>query len=79
MAERKFDHGFALDWMRKDLGICLAQADRIGAHLPVTALVDQFYAPPPAPRAWSLGLQFAYRIATRYLILCAHTAGRVSR
>ena len=44
MAERKFDHGFALDWMRKDLGICLAQADRIGAHLPVTALVDQFYA-----------------------------------
>ena len=44
MAERKFDHGFALDWMRKDLGICLAQADHIGAHLPVTALVDQFYA-----------------------------------
>ena len=44
MAERKFDHGFALDWMRKDLGICLAQADRTGAHLPVTALVDQFYA-----------------------------------
>ena len=44
MAERKFDHGFSLDWMRKDLGICLAQADRIGAHLPVTALVDQFYA-----------------------------------
>ena len=44
MAERKFNHGFALDWMRKDLGICLAQADRIGAHLPVTALVDQFYA-----------------------------------
>ncbi|MCQ3807288.1 MAG: NAD(P)-dependent oxidoreductase [Acidimicrobiaceae bacterium] len=44
MADRQFDHGFALDWMRKDLGICLAQADRIGAHLPVTALVDQFYA-----------------------------------
>lgn len=44
MAERKFDHGFALDWMRKDLGICLAQAERIGAYLPVTALVDQFYA-----------------------------------
>ena len=44
MAERSFDHGFALDWMRKDLGICLAQAERIGAYLPVTALVDQFYA-----------------------------------
>lgn len=44
MAERQFDHGFALDWMRKDLGICLAQAERIGAYLPVTALVDQFYA-----------------------------------
>ena len=44
MADRRFDHGFALDWMRKDLGICLAQAERIGAHLPVTALVDQFYA-----------------------------------
>ena len=44
MADRQFDHGFALDWMRKDLGICLAQAERIGAHLPITALVDQFYA-----------------------------------
>ncbi len=44
MADRQFDHGFALDWMHKDLGICLAQAERIGAHLPVTALVDQFYA-----------------------------------
>ena len=44
MAQRSFDHGFALDWMRKDLGICLAQAERIGACLPVTALVDQFYA-----------------------------------
>jgi len=38
-----FDHGFAVDWMRKDLGICLATADEIGAPLPVTALVDQFY------------------------------------
>ena len=44
MAERRFDHGFALDWMRKDLGICLTEADRIGASLPVTALIDQFYA-----------------------------------
>jgi 3-hydroxyisobutyrate dehydrogenase len=39
----KFDFGFAVDWMRKDLGICLAEANRNGAHLPVTALVDQFY------------------------------------
>ena len=38
-----FDFGFAVDWMRKDLGICLKTADEIGASLPVTALVDQFY------------------------------------
>ncbi len=38
-----FDFGFAVDWMRKDLGICLATANEIGASLPVTALVDQFY------------------------------------
>jgi 3-hydroxyisobutyrate dehydrogenase len=38
-----FDFGFAVDWMRKDLGICLDTADEIGARLPVTALVDQFY------------------------------------
>ncbi|MFN3847468.1 MAG: NAD(P)-dependent oxidoreductase [Paracoccaceae bacterium] len=43
MLEDKFDHGFAVDWMRKDLGICLATANDIGASLPVTALVDQFY------------------------------------
>ncbi|RAP42776.1 oxidoreductase [Rhodovulum viride] len=43
MLDDKFDHGFAVDWMRKDLGICLATADKTGASLPVTALVDQFY------------------------------------
>lgn len=43
MLDDHFDHGFAVDWMRKDLGICLATADEIGASLPVTALVDQFY------------------------------------
>ncbi len=43
MAEDRFDFGFAVDWMRKDLGIVLATADQIGARLPVTALVDQFY------------------------------------
>jgi 3-hydroxyisobutyrate dehydrogenase len=44
MVEGKFDFGFAVDWMRKDLGICFAEARRNGATLPVTALVDQFYA-----------------------------------
>ncbi len=40
----KFDFGFAVEWMRKDLGILLAESRRNGARLPVTALVDQFYA-----------------------------------
>ena len=44
MVDGKFDFGFAVDWMRKDLGICLEEAKRNGARLPVTALVDQFYA-----------------------------------
>jgi 3-hydroxyisobutyrate dehydrogenase-like beta-hydroxyacid dehydrogenase len=43
MAAGEFDFGFAVEWMRKDLAICLAEADRLGARLPVTALVDQFY------------------------------------
>jgi 3-hydroxyisobutyrate dehydrogenase len=44
MDEGKYDHGFAVEWMRKDLSICLAEARRNGASLPVTALVDNFYA-----------------------------------
>ncbi|MEM0936742.1 MAG: NAD(P)-dependent oxidoreductase [Pseudomonadota bacterium] len=44
MLDDAFEHGFAVDWMRKDLGICLATATEIGASLPATALVDQFYA-----------------------------------
>ena len=44
MADGKYDFGFAVDWMRKDLSICLAEARRNGSLLPVTALVDQFYA-----------------------------------
>ncbi|WP_372986368.1 NAD(P)-dependent oxidoreductase [Marinobacter sp.] len=44
MIEGEFNHGFAVDWMRKDLGICLEEANKINATLPVTALVDQFYA-----------------------------------
>ncbi len=43
MLDDNFEHGFAVDWMRKDLGICLETADETGASLPVTALVDQFY------------------------------------
>ena len=43
MLDDKWNHGFAVDWMRKDLGICLDTADEVGASLPVTALVDQFY------------------------------------
>ena len=44
MTAGKYDFGFAVDWMRKDLSICLAEARKNGANLPVTALVDQFYA-----------------------------------
>jgi len=43
MIDDHFEHGFAVDWMRKDLGICLDTAEENGASLPVTALVDQFY------------------------------------
>ncbi len=43
MNKGEYDFGFAVDWMRKDLGICLSEADQNGAQLPVTALVDQFY------------------------------------
>ncbi|MEM9319696.1 MAG: NAD(P)-dependent oxidoreductase [Pseudomonadota bacterium] len=44
MIDNEFDHGFAVDWMRKDLGIALGQAKALGLSLPVTAMVDQFYA-----------------------------------
>ena len=44
MRDGKFDHGFAVDWMRKDLSICLSEARDNGARLPVASLVDQFYA-----------------------------------
>jgi 3-hydroxyisobutyrate dehydrogenase len=43
MLDDHFEHGFAVDWMRKDLGICLDEAKGNGARLPITALVDQFY------------------------------------
>ena len=44
MLANEFEHGFAVDWMRKDLDIVLQEARRNGSQLPVTALVDQFYA-----------------------------------
>jgi 3-hydroxyisobutyrate dehydrogenase len=44
MHERRFDFGFAVDWMRKDLGICVAEAQRNGASLPIATLIDQYYA-----------------------------------
>lgn len=44
MDKGDYDHGFAVDWMRKDLKICLEEADAQGVSLPVAALVDQFYA-----------------------------------
>jgi 3-hydroxyisobutyrate dehydrogenase len=44
MLADKFDFGFAVDWMRKDLGIALAEAERIGAQLDATALIDRYYA-----------------------------------
>ncbi len=44
MNDQFYEHGFAVDWMRKDLAICLAEANKNGSTLPVTALVDQFYA-----------------------------------
>ena len=43
MAAAKFDYGFAVEWMRKDLAIALAEGERLGVRMPVTALVDQFY------------------------------------
>ena len=44
MVQGEYDFGFAVDWMRKDLGICLSQAREVGAHLPMTSVVDQFYS-----------------------------------
>jgi 3-hydroxyisobutyrate dehydrogenase len=44
MLDDKFEHGFAVDWMRKDLGICLEESRKNGARLPMAAVVDQFYA-----------------------------------
>ena len=44
MIDDKFEHGFAVNWMRKDLGICLEESRKNGARLPMAAVIDQFYA-----------------------------------
>ena len=44
MLKREFNFGFAVDWMRKDLGICMAEARRNGARLPITSTIDEIYA-----------------------------------
>ena len=44
MVDKKFDFGFAVDHMRKDLGLCIEQAQQIGAEIPVAQIVDQYYA-----------------------------------
>jgi 3-hydroxyisobutyrate dehydrogenase len=61
MLEGQFEHGFAVEWMRKDLAICLAEARRNGASLPLAALVDQFYAEVEAMggRRWDTSSLFA--------------------
>ena len=67
MARREFDFGFALDWMRKDLAICFAEAERIGATLPLTAVIDQYYARLQRQGRRPLGHQLAHRAPTRRL------------
>ena len=61
MLAGQFDHGFAVEWMRKDLGICFAEASRNGAKLPVARLVDNFYAEVEAMggRRWDTSSLFA--------------------
>ena len=44
MINDQFEFGFAVEWMRKDLKICLEQADEVGARLPITAIINQFYS-----------------------------------
>jgi 3-hydroxyisobutyrate dehydrogenase-like beta-hydroxyacid dehydrogenase len=67
MLANHFEHGFAVEWMRKDLGIVLDEARRNGAALPVTALVDQFYAEVEnmGGKRWDTSSLFARLEATR--------------
>ena len=67
MIEGKYDHGFAVEWMRKDLGMVLEEGRRNGASLPATALVDQFYAEVEAMggKRWDTSALFARQEAAR--------------
>ena len=67
MLAGKFDFGFAVDWMRKDLGIALAEAERIGARLDVTALVDRYYA---EVQAMGGGSSETSSLITRFRMTC---------
>ena len=65
MLDDNFEHGFAVDWMRKDLGICLSTSNENGASLPVTALVDQFYKDVQKNGRGALGHVFFVQAVTR--------------
>jgi 3-hydroxyisobutyrate dehydrogenase-like beta-hydroxyacid dehydrogenase len=67
MIEGKYDHGFAVEWMRKDLGMVLEEGRRNGVSLPATALVDQFYAEVEAMggKRWDTSALFARQEAAR--------------
>jgi 3-hydroxyisobutyrate dehydrogenase-like beta-hydroxyacid dehydrogenase len=67
MLEGKFDHGFAVEWMRKDLAICLDESRRNGAPLALAALVDQFYGDVErmGGRRWDTSSLFARTEALR--------------
>ena len=67
MLDNHYEHGFAVQWMRKDLGICMAEAKNLGISLPVAALVDQFYAEVEAMggRRWDTSSLLARLVAAR--------------
>jgi 3-hydroxyisobutyrate dehydrogenase len=67
MDEGQYDHGFAVEWMRKDLAIVLEEARNIGASLPVTAQIDQFYAEVEnmGGKRWDTSSLFARQERTR--------------
>jgi len=67
MAAGDYDHGFAVEWMRKDLSIVLDEARNNGVSLPVTAMIDQFYAEVEAMggKRWDTSILFARQEAAR--------------
>ena len=72
----EFDFGFAVEWMRKDLGICLEEAERNGARLPVTAAVDQMYKQIDRSRRRALGHEQPDRPAAQRLTRSAGGDGQ---